>query len=86
MSKLTEFEKTIMLSFFILVRGSTKKFVSDHEIAGKFPIRQRKMVRMYLSQLSKGRYLVKKGSFYRIDKKALKEISTYLISGPKARI
>ncbi len=86
MPKLTEFEKTILLSFFILIKGSTQKFVAEEDIVDKFPIRQRKMVRQYLSKLAKSEYIIKKGKFYKIDKGALKEISSYLISGPKARL
>jgi len=83
---LTEFEKTILLSLFILVKGSTRKYTSEEELLSKFPIRQRKKVRMYLVELVKQKFLVKQKNAYRIDQKALKCISAYLISGPRARL
>ena len=84
--KITEFEKTILLSLFILAKGSTRKYISEEGLLSKFPIRQRKKVRLYLIELIKQKFLIKQKSAYRIDKKALKYISDYLISGPRARL
>jgi len=83
---LTEFEKTILLSLFILAKGSTRKFISEEELLGKFPIRQRKKVRLYLVELEKQKFLNKQKSSYKIDKKTLRHMSTYLISGPRVRL
>lgn len=84
--KLTEFEKTILLSLFILAKGSTRRYISEEDLLAKFPVRQRKRVRIYLAELVKRKFLVKQRNTYRIDRNALKHISTYLISGPRARL
>jgi len=83
---LTEFEKTILLSLFILAKGSTKKYTPLEAILSKFPIRQRKLVKSFLEDMAKQELLSTKGQSYRINKIALKEISNFLVQGPKARI
>jgi len=84
--KLTEFEKTILLSFFVLAKGSTRKYIPLELLLSKFPIRQRKMVRGFVEKLTKEKFLIKKGEGYKIGKKAVKIISAYLISGPRVRL
>ena len=86
MALLTEFEKTILLSLFILAKGSTRKYTTEEELLSKFPIRQRKKVKLYLTALVKKKFITKQRNSYRINRKALKSISTYLISGPRARL
>ena len=83
---LTEFEKTILLSLFILAKGSTGKCIPLELLLSKYPIRHRKMVKIYLDGLSKLKYLSKSGSNYCIERSALKDISKYLVTGPKARL
>ena len=83
---LTEFEKTILLSLFILAKGSTAKYIPLELLLSKFPIRQRRIVRQFLEKLTKEKFLTKKDERYRISKTALKDISNFLIHGPKARI
>ncbi|MEM7818541.1 MAG: hypothetical protein QW403_00120 [Candidatus Aenigmatarchaeota archaeon] len=83
---LTEFEKTILLSLFVLAKGSTKKYVSLEELLSKFPIRQRKIVKEYLLKLDKEKYLTRVDNKLRIDKKALPIISQFLVKGPKLRV
>lgn len=85
---LTEFEKTILLSLFVLAKGSTKKYVSLDLLLSKFPIRQRRMVRRYVEKLVKEKFLIKHKTkeSYKIARDTLKIISTYLVTGPKVRI
>jgi len=85
---ITEFEKTILLSLFVLAKGSTAKYVSLDSLLSKFPIRQRKMVRRYIEKLTRENYLIKHKTreSYRIAKNTLKIISSYLITGPKVRL
>ncbi|OGI14613.1 hypothetical protein A3K63_03685 [Candidatus Micrarchaeota archaeon RBG_16_49_10] len=83
---LTEFEKTILLSLFILAKGSTRRSVKLELLLSKFPIRHRKMVKQYLEGLVKGGYLSRKGDSFSINNDALKVISNYLVKGPRARL
>jgi len=85
---ITEFEKTILLSLFVLAKGSTTRYVSLGSLLSKFPIRQRKLVREYIGKLVKEKFLVKHKTkeSYKIAKNTLKTISSYLITGPKVRI
>jgi len=85
---LTEFEKTILLSLFVLAKGSTRKYIPQELLLSKFPIRQRKSVKIYLEKLAKQKFLIKDKNkeSYKIGKKALKHISTFLVKGPKVRI
>ena len=86
--ELTEFEKTILLSLFVLAKGSTRKFIPQELLLSKFPIRQRKTVNTYLEKLVKQKFLIKAktGEKYKIGRKALRQISTFLVRGPKVRI
>lgn len=85
---LTEFEKTILLSLFVLAKGSTRKYVSLDSLLSKFPIRQRKMVRGYVEKLVREKFLIKHKAkeSYKIARNTLKIISTYLVTGPKVRV
>jgi hypothetical protein len=83
---LTEFEKTILLSLFILAKGSTRKCIPLEMLLSKYPIRHRKTVKMYLDALSRSKYLSKSDDSYCINRFALKDISRYLVTGPKARL
>lgn len=84
----TEFEKTILLSLFVLAKGSTRKYVSLDSLLSKFPIRQRKLVRSYVEKLAGEKFLIKHKTkeSYKIAKNTLKIISSYLVTGPKVRI
>lgn len=84
--KLTEFEKTILLSLFILAKGSTGRYIPLEMLLSKFPIRQRKLVKQFVEKLAKEKLLAKRDEKYRICKLALKDISDFLIHGPKARV
>lgn len=84
--KLTEFEKTILLSLFIVAKGSTRKYVSEEDLLSKFPMRQRRSVRKFLVHLVEQSIINKQKKSYKIDRAALKYISSYLISGPRARL
>jgi hypothetical protein len=83
---LTEFEKTILLSLFIIAKGSTRKSIPLEMLLSKYPIRHRRMVKQYLGSLVGMKYLSKTGENYQIERAALRDISTYLVRGPKARL
>lgn len=85
---LTEFEKTILLSLFVLAKGSTRKYIPQKLLLSKFPIRQRKTVKMYLEKFVKQKFLIrdKTGGKYKVGRKALKDISTFLVRGAKVRL
>ncbi len=83
---LTEFEKSILLSLFVLAKGSTRKYIPLEVLLSKFPIRQRKIVKEYLMKLEKEKFLDKYENKYRIDKKSLNVISQFLVKGPKLRV
>lgn len=85
---LTEFEKTILLSLFVLAKGSANKYVPLELLLSKFPIRQRKMVRKLIEELANSKFLTKHKTkeSYKISKKSLKHISSYLIHGPRVRL
>ncbi|MEM5882798.1 MAG: hypothetical protein QXQ77_00980 [Candidatus Aenigmatarchaeota archaeon] len=83
---LTEFEKTLLLSLFVLAKGSTKKYIPLDELLSKFPMRQRKMVKDYLIKLEKEKYVSKFDKKLRIESKALPIISQFLVKGPKVRV
>ena len=83
---LTEFEKSILLSLFALAKGSTRKYIPLEVLLSKFPIRQRKIVKEYLTKLEKENFLDKYENKYRIDKKSLNVISQFLVKGPKLRV
>lgn len=83
---LTEFEKTILLSLFILAKGSTAKRIPLEMLLSKFPIRQRKLVKQFVEKMAKEKLLDRQDEKYGISKLALKHISNFLVHGPKARI
>ena len=83
---LTEFEKTILLSLFILAKGSSNKYIPLEMLLSKFPIRQRRLVKKFVENMTRQKLLTKLDQKYKISKTALKEISSFLVQGPKARI
>ena len=84
--KLTELEKTILLSTYVLAKGSTRKYILEELILSKFPIRQRRDIKKYLEKMVKRKFLSKSKSGYKINKKSLKVISSFLVTGPRLRI
>jgi hypothetical protein len=84
--KLTELEKTILLSLFILAKGSTRRYILEKELLSKFPLRQRKFVKNYVGILVTKKLLVRKGNSYRVERMALKYISAFLVHGPKLKL
>lgn len=85
---LTEFEKTILLTFFVLAKGSTNRAVPLESLLAKFPIRNRRMIRNYIKRFTKEDLLVKQGKeeSYKVGKKTLKIISAFLVSGARVRV
>lgn len=83
MDKLTEIEKTIVLSFLILTKSSTEKYLKKDEVVLKFPRQQRKVVRASLEKLVGGRLLVKnpEDDSYRLTKEGLERGSKILSEG-----
>lgn len=88
---LTELEKTILISFYALTQGSTRRAVSETELLSKFPARQRKAVRKYMRELVRKKLLIeqkgkKKGEMdYRFTKRAIRETTKIIIGGARLR-
>lgn len=88
---LTELEKTILISFYAITQGSVRKAVTEAELLGKFPVRQRKAVRKYVHELVRKKLLLgqkgeKKGEVeYRFTKRAIKETTKIIIGGARLR-
>jgi predicted transcriptional regulator len=80
-AKLTELEKSILLAFLILARGTTKQIKID-SILVKFPLNQRKMAREYVYKLVKNGFLVKYPyENYSLSESGLKRAARLLAEG-----
>lgn len=79
--RLTELEKTILVSLYAL--GGSTKHVGAEDLLSKFPLRQRKAVRIYLKELVGKKFIVKLKAEdkYRLDEKAKKEIANIFLKG-----
>lgn len=86
--KLTEIEKTILMSFYILSKGSTRRYIDKDIFLEKFPTRQRKTIRRYINRL-RNKGLIKKHrreNKYRLDKGGINEIAKFISNGVKLRL
>jgi RIO-like serine/threonine protein kinase len=81
---LTELDKTILLSFFIIVKG-TDKYIPKDTVVLRFPVRRRKPVRSHIKKLEKSKLLSKHTTKdnYRLTKKGLKQALKLLHEGAK---
>lgn len=84
MRVLTELDKTILLAFLVLAKG-TARYVSQDEIIIKFPIRQRKMVLKYIKKLEKDKLLSKHATkeSYKLTEDGMKYALKLLHEGAK---
>ncbi len=86
--KLTEMEKTVLMAFYALSDGSTRKSVDKNEVIQKFARRQRKSVKRYIKKLEK-KSLIKQGddeNKYKINKKAKEQATKIILKGGRLRI
>ena len=65
--QLTELEKSVMVSVYVISKGSKARTMKEEEITAKFPMRQRKMVRNYIKELVGKNLLVMDRSGYRLE-------------------
>jgi len=81
---MTELDKTILLSFLILAKG-TSRYISQDLVVFKFPIRQRKSVIKYIKKLEKDKLLSKYATkeSYRLTDEGLKKALRLLHYGAK---
>ena len=81
--ELTELEKTLLVSFYALAKGSTEEYVDESLLLSKFPIRQRKLLKEYIRKFVKKGILIKhkKENSYRVSKKAIPIISSLIMKG-----
>lgn len=83
--KLTELEKTILLVFLVLTKGSVDRYISEEIILSKFIPRQKKMVKSSLLRLIKNDILEKhpKEDSYKFTEQGLKRAKKILYEGAK---
>ena len=81
----TELEKTMLLAFLVITKGSTDVYVKEDEITSKFAMRKRKLVRISLERLNKQGSLKKhpKKKEYKFTKKGIESASVVLREGAK---
>jgi hypothetical protein len=87
---LTELEKTILISLYALTQSSRVKAMTEEELLGKFPVRQRRAVKKYLQELVRKKLLRKEADkrktvTYRITDRAIGEATKIIISGARLR-
>lgn len=82
MARLTELEKTVLLSFLVLAK---KEFLLAESVVNKFPVRQRKHVRNAIKKLEMNKFLVghPKKESYKLSEKGLKNALKLLHEGAK---
>ncbi len=86
--RLTELEKTILIAFYTLSGGSTRRYVAKETLLKKFPMRNRKTVRKYVDELEKKKLIIKhaKTESYRLNKKAVKQVVSFILTGATIRV
>ena len=80
MRVITELEKTILIAFAVIGKGS-ENFLHEDQIILQFSIRQRKMVRMYIKKLARDRFLDKKYNNYKLSSLGKKIVARLLSEG-----
>jgi Mn-dependent DtxR family transcriptional regulator len=83
MHKLTEFEKSLLLAFLALSKGS--KFVRKEEVLIKLPRYHRKMADRMIERLAANGYLLRhvSGKSFTLSEKGRKEAMRALVAGGK---
>ncbi|HLC39314.1 MAG TPA: hypothetical protein VJJ76_00335 [archaeon] len=80
MRVITELEKTILIAFAVVSKG-TGNFIHQDDIILQFSRRQRKMVEMFIKKLAKDRFLDKKYNTYRLSDMGKKVVARLLSEG-----
>ncbi len=83
--RIRELDKTLLLGFLVLTKGSLRKYIKEEEITSKFPPMKRKMVRYAIKRLARAKLLSKhpKEKRYKFTKEGLKEAKKVLYQGAK---
>lgn len=80
MRVITELEKTILIAFAVMGRGSSG-FLHEDQIVMQFSLRQRKVVRMFIKKLAKDLFLDRKYNNYRLSATGKKIVARLLSEG-----
>lgn len=80
MRVITELEKTILIAFAVMNKGSDN-FLHEDKIILQFSLRQRKMVRIFIKKLARDRFLDKKYNTYRLSPLGKKIVARLLSEG-----
>ena len=83
--RLTELEKTILLAFLVITKGSIDVYLKEDDITSKFAMRKRKLVRISLERLRKQGFLKKhpRKKEYKFTKNGIKSASVVLSEGAR---
>ncbi len=83
MKKLTELEKTVLITFLVFMKKNKNRGISEEEVVLKFPMRQRKNVREAIENLKKSNLLIKKEGKTKLSDKGIKEAMELLKTGAR---
>ncbi|MEM5782021.1 MAG: hypothetical protein QXD43_02385 [Candidatus Aenigmatarchaeota archaeon] len=83
MKKLTELEKTALITFLVFMKKNKNRGIFEEEIVLKFPMRQRKNVREAIESLKKSNFLIKKDGKTKLSEKGMEEAMKLLKTGAK---
>lgn len=85
MVKLSELEKSILLTFLALTKATAGKYLRKNDIVLKFTKRQRRNVEKSIERLTKDKLIEKfpREERYALTEKGLKKASALLIEGAK---
>lgn len=83
--RIRELDKTILLAFLVLTKGSLDKYVKEEDITSKFARMKRKMIRYALARLAHAKLLSKhpKENKYKFTQGGLDEARKVLYQGAK---
>jgi len=83
--RIREVDKTILLGFLVLTKGSLDKYVKQEDITSKFPPMKRKMIRYALKRLVHARLLSEhpEENTYKFTQDGLNEARKVLYQGAK---
>lgn len=83
--RIKELDKTILLAFLVLTKGSLDKYMKEEDITSKFARMKRKMIRYALHRLVHAKLLSKhpKENKYKFTREGLNEAKKVLYQGAK---
>jgi len=83
--RIRELDKTILLAFLVLTKGSLDTYLKEDEITSKFARRKGKMIRYALNRLVRAKLLSKhpKENKYKFTQEGLNEAKKVLYQGAK---